>query len=258
MKKIFYTLFSSAVLFLFLQISEVHAVEDKTAPVIEEIKVLTPEVAPGGKVKVQVKASDDVSGVKYIKFYFKSPSGNNLFGQYIFLDENGHLTNTYIIETKELSSYAELGDWKLTTIVISDHAGNMMNDYSYERVENISFNVTKDAPNDETQEVDDGFKAWEPQTNVALNKEFTIKFNMDIDISTILQKNIYITDSNGNNVPLMYIIDRGTNLQTSQVTIAPVGSYRVNSNYTLYIKDITSKSGQKLAYNTKMKFTTTK
>lgn len=60
----------------------------------------------------------------------------------------------------------------------------------------------------------------------------------------------------GESIPLKFITDRDSDMQTSKVTIAPVGSYSPESTYTLYIKDIISKDGQILNENVKMQFTT--
>ena len=125
-------------------------------------------------------------------------------------------------------------------------------------MKDLFFTFDSNAPDEEPEEIEDGFKAWESNENVELNKEFTVTFNSNIDIKTILEKNIYIKDSNGNTVPSMFIIDRNTDLQSSKVTVAPVGSYKRDSTYTLYIKDITSKSGSTLNKNVKMRFSTIK
>lgn len=260
MKKLLYIFTLSIFLFTFLQVSEAHAAEDKTAPVIEEIKILTPVVAPGGKVKIQIMVSDDVSGVERISVNFTSPSKVTGVIAFLKIDHYQPLSNSYVLESEPLTVYAELGEWDISQIRVSDFAGNSIyQDYIMPEMHwfnDISFTVNPNAPTEETPGTDDGFVAIDPKKGVPLNKEFTITFNMNIDISTILQNNIYIKDSNGNNVPLMFIIDRGADLQTSQVIVAPVGSYRVGSAYTLYIKDIVSTSGSKMAYGTKMKFTT--
>lgn len=224
------------------------------------MKILTPVVKPGGKVKIQIKVSDDVSGTKNVSFLFYSPNKNNHISAFLYINEYEELSNTYIFESEELSRYAEFGDWNLAMIKATDYAGNEKGMHSHidiEFMKDLYFTVDSNAP-DEDIDVNDGFTAWESKDNVDLNKEFTISFNADIDISTILEKNIYVKDQTGNSVPLLFIIDRDTNLQASSVTITPVGSYRPGSTYTLYVKDIISRSGKVLNENVKMKFSTIK
>ncbi|MFS0575337.1 Ig-like domain-containing protein [Sporosarcina sp. 179-K 3D1 HS] len=262
MKKTWSFLLAVLMLFAFYS-SFAYAVGDSTPPVIEEVKILTPVVKPGSKVKIQVKAYDDISGIRSFSFDFKSPSNNNFFSTYIYVDEYEELSKTYIFDSNELSRYAEHGNWYLESIYVRDFAGNFRSITNYQHADflkDLYFTIDPNTPIEDSEDpdVNDGFKSWEPKTNVDLNKEFTITFNTDFDIKTILEKNIYVTDSTGNRVPLLFIIDRSTDLQSSKVTIAPVGSYRADSTYTLYIKDILSRSGKTLNENVKMRFTTVK
>lgn len=239
-----------------------HAISDSTPPVVEEVKILTPVVKPGNKVKIQAKVSDDVSGTEKLSLLFYSPNEANNIMAFLHIDEYDELSETYTFESEKLSRYAENGDWQLVMISATDYAGNKREMYATREkdfFENLYFTVDSNASGEEeNEEIDDGFTPWEPKDDVDLNKEFTITFNTDFDISTILEKNIYVKDSSGNSVPLMFIIDRSSDLQSSKVTIAPVGSYRPGSTYTLYIEDILSKDGKILNENVKMQFSTLK
>ncbi|MFM9533630.1 MULTISPECIES: Ig-like domain-containing protein [Lysinibacillus] len=236
-------------LFLFVSNSSfVYAAQDTEAPTIEEIKVLTPVVKAGSTAKIELTVSDNLSGIRYVNVHFKSPDGkNHLYPFDLSIDEPGELKGTYILESHVMAEFGILGEWTLDYISVQDFAFNTYSYFTnkgYEFLQNKSFIV-------------EGFTSWETQQNVELNKEFTISFNSNIDISTILEKNIYIKDdARGENIPLMFIIDRSSDMQTSKVTIAPVGSYRSGSSYTLYIKDIISKDGQILNENVKMQFIT--
>lgn len=258
MKKIS-CLFLVLLLLLTLNSSFAFALSDSTPPTIDEVKILTPVVKPGSKVKIQVKVSDDVSGTKDVALMFESPSANNNLHAFLYITEYEELSNTYVFESQEISRYAEIGNWNLILMTARDFAGNKisMHKIYYEEMKDLFFTVDPNAPSYD-EEVDDGFKVWESKDNVEVNKEFTITFNTDFNIKTILEKNIYVQDANNNNIPLMFIIDRSTDLKSSSVTISPVGSYRRDSNYTLYIKDILSMSGKTLNENVKMKFSTTK
>lgn len=258
MKKFISFIILSIFLFLPLQTNKPLAVEDISAPIIEDFKILTPEISPGGKLKVKVTVTDDISGTNVIGMSFISPNKNTTLHASIHIQNFEPLTNTYIFESSTLNQYAELGEWSLQYIETRDFAQNSLRNWGKEEnFEHYTFNVVENSNNNQNI-IDDGFIALESKNNVSINKEFTVTFNMNIDISTILQSNIYVLDNFGNRVPLLFVIDRSTNLQTSKVTIAPVGSYRPYSAYTLYIKDIISTTGFKLSQNTKMSFTTSK
>lgn len=247
-------------IFMLIYVPSVNAIEDKTPPVIEDIKILTPTVAPGQKVTIQVTVSDDVSGLKSAAFMFYSPSETTSSHAYLTVQEYEPLTNTYTLQTKSLSKYAELGEWKLVLARVTDYANNERGYYSHIKddyiVHDITFTVDNSIAVDEEPSIDDGFTSVQEKKDVALTKEWTINFSLNIDIATLTEHNIYVMDSNGNRVPLMFIIDREQNLETSKLTIAPLGAYKPSSTYTLYIKDIIATTGQTLKKNAKMKFTT--
>ena len=98
------------------------------------------------------------------------------------------------------------------------------------------------------------FKVWKPKFNVPVNKEWTVEFNLPLDIRTITDKNIYITDKNGNMISMLYIIDRQNN-DVSKVTITPINNYKQGETYTLWIKDIKGTNGTIIKQNVKMEFT---
>lgn len=247
-------------MFMLIYVPSVNAIEDKTPPVIEDIKILTPTVAPGQKVTIQVTVSDDVSGLKSAAFVFSSPS--KVANSYVYLNvqEYEPLTNTYTLQTESLSKYAELGEWKLVIAKVTDYANNERGYYSHIKDDYIAHDITFTVDNsvvvDKEPSIDDGFTSVQEKKDVALTKEWTINFSLNIDIATLTEHNIYVMDSNSNRVPLMFIIDREQNLETSKLTIAPLGAYKPSSTYTLYIKDIIATTGQTLKKNAKMKFTT--
>jgi len=67
LKKIVNLILCTLLLFT-INSSFAYAISDSTPPVIEKLKILTPVVKPGGKVKIQVRVSDDVSGTKHVSF----------------------------------------------------------------------------------------------------------------------------------------------------------------------------------------------
>lgn len=225
------------------------AAQDITAPILEDIKIISPVIKPGEKISVEITVSDDLSGVNQIVLNFTSPNKQLVTGSIIF--DSPSTYGTFTLETRNTSIYAEEGKWNLSYIYISDAAGN----YYSNTDSSIFVEVDENAP-DSQEPVDDGFTAWEPKTDVPLNKEWTITFSLDFDINTILSNNIYITDATGQKIPLKIIIDRDSNLTSSTITVAPLDSYRSNTTYTLYIKDVQSKDGKVLEERVKMKFTT--
>ncbi len=96
------------------------------------------------------------------------------------------------------------------------------------------------------------FTEWEKQVDVSLTKEWTVTFNLSLDLSTIKEQNIYVTYKYGDVVPLLYIVD--PSVDDSFIALNPVKPYIKGENYTLWIKDIKSKSGEVLKENVKMEF----
>ncbi len=94
---------------------------------------------------------------------------------------------------------------------------------------------------------------WTPQFNVPKNKTWTIEFNKTLDISTIQERNIYVTDKFGQLISMFYYqryqdIDR-------KIYVMPVRDYTPGETYTLWTKDLNAKDGTVLSKNVKMEFT---
>lgn len=267
MKKLFSCCLLIALFVFSTQALNAQATADIKAPVIEEIKVLTPTVMPGEKLKIQVKISDDSSGLDYVRALFFSPSQAHNIMPIIYADKEDPLTNTYILESEVMTDTLEQGKWQLNLIQTKDSNQNIgnynVNNTKSVNLKNISFHFGLTAPQ-ETPSVstntpkDVGFKTQKARNNVAIDGEFTFTFNTDVAVSTFTKKNIYITDKNSVNIPLIFVIERDVKTKKSTITIAPVNSYDKNSTYTLYIKDIHSKTGKNLKQHTKMNFTTKK
>ena len=52
------------------------------------------------------------------------------------------------------------------------------------------------------------FKVWDSKSNVPVNKEWDVTFNGLLDVKTIINQNIYITNSNDERITTTYIIDQ--------------------------------------------------
>lgn len=91
------------------------------------------------------------------------------------------------------------------------------------------------------------------KSNVPLDKEWTIKFNMELDPATITSNNIYLQDEDGRIIgSSLSILD-----DNKSVKLVPKDKYKPNSEYWVLISDdVRSKSGKKLKKLTTMYFTT--
>lgn len=104
--------------------------------------------------------------------------------------------------------------------------------------------------------VGDGFTEWEHKKNTSSDKMWDVTYNLAIDVKTIHEKNIYVTDATGNVTPMLYVIDRSRS--DSKVSIIPVKDYKKGETYTLWIKDIKAEGGKLQKENIKMSFTIAK
>lgn len=241
-----------------------NAKEESKAPVIEEMKVLTPNVSAGETIKVQVKVSDDSKKIKTIRTTFLSPNKKDSIFIELNIKDSDPTKNMYTLESEKVQSKFETGKWHAGMIQIKDVTGNFTN-YTKARPGNIDYNALQFdlvAKNTETVEKSnsekDNFKALKSLTNIKINHEFSYTFDTDIANSTFTKHNIYILDKNEKKVPLLFVVDRATNRKKSTITFTPVDPFQKNSQYTLYIKDIVGKNGKIIKQNTKREFTTVK
>lgn len=87
---------------------------------------------------------------------------------------------------------------------------------------------------------------------VSLKKEWKIKFNRELDATTINSNNITIQDENNNTIYNIVTLD--TDKKT--IIVKPYGSYVQGKKYNLIIKtDVKAKDGKKLTKPIKMVFT---
>ncbi|QSS99702.1 hypothetical protein IMZ31_16805 [Pontibacillus sp. ALD_SL1] len=96
------------------------------------------------------------------------------------------------------------------------------------------------------------FKVWNSQYNVSPEKVWAVEYNIPIDISTITDKNMFITNEHGEIISALYIIDRSRD--SSKISMKAIESYNKGENYTLWIKDIKGENGKVLKENVKMDF----
>lgn len=93
-------------------------------------------------------------------------------------------------------------------------------------------------------------RIWGKKSNIVLNKVWDIKFNKDIDATTINKKNIVVVDDKNNNVSIEVKYKN-----SRQVEVSSINNYKPNGNYTIFInEDIKSTDGKKLKFLLKWSF----
>lgn len=238
------------------------------SPVIEKVEVLTPNVTIGETVKVRVKVSDDSNKIETIRTTFLSPNKKDQISIELNIKESDPIKNTYTLESEKVPSKYEAGKWTASLIQIRDVTGAFANYTSAQpgelKYEQITFDLKANTEKQKeiapkiTKVAKDNFKATKPVNNVKIDHEFSLTFNMDVMKSTFTKKNIYVTDQDGKNIPLLFVKEYDKKTKKSVITIAPVDNYKKNSKYTLYVKDIIGQNDKKITQNTKTDFTTRK
>ena len=104
--------------------------------------------------------------------------------------------------------------------------------------------------NDDSNQTE--WKIWEPKYNIEPDKIWTIEFNKILDIDTIKESNVYVTNENGHIVPIRYQFPQNTD---KTICVEPVDDYISGRTYTLWIRDLKAESGSILNKNVKMEFT---
>lgn len=94
------------------------------------------------------------------------------------------------------------------------------------------------------------YKVFPAQQNISVDKSWKILFSDNIDSSSVNSSNIKVIDENGNN------IDVDMTLGKNYITVSPKENYSSGENYTLYVSNIRSTSGNVLKTPGMMKFST--
>lgn len=100
-----------------------------------------------------------------------------------------------------------------------------------------------------------GFITWETHENVAPTRPWSIRFSSLVESSSINQNTIFITDQQGNQLPIKYSIEHEQNADI--VCIKPEQDYNFGEHYTLWIRNVVSGDGRTLKNGVKMDFTIT-
>lgn len=90
------------------------------------------------------------------------------------------------------------------------------------------------------------------KTDISPDKTWTIRFNMIVDVNSLNNQNIYVTDVIGNKVKIEII----PGVDGSSALVVPISSYQSGQTYYLYIsKGIRSQAGKNLKQGVFNKFT---
>lgn len=99
---------------------------DNNAPSLVGFSVLTPSVNPlsgNAIVSFQVDSSDDIAGLNSIRVTLTSPAGVVIEAASTFADTTPTSLSAQV-DTATLSSFAEQGAWSITSVLLTDAAGN--------------------------------------------------------------------------------------------------------------------------------------
>lgn len=98
------------------------------------------------------------------------------------------------------------------------------------------------------------WEGFDSEQNVPLNKEWTITFNDDVDVSSLTSKNIYVLDPSQQKVNVtLLLLNEGNQV----IVQPPEEGYLPNTSYSLYIsEDVYSKSKKLLKKPVRKNFTT--
>lgn len=100
------------------------------------------------------------------------------------------------------------------------------------------------------------FNELPSQQNKNINKPWTVKFNLELDGSTINNTNVIVKSSNGKQMKTTISLGKDNK---SLVIYPPVGGYIPGTTYSVELStEVKSKDGKKLSKPTKMSFTTSK
>jgi len=107
-------------------VNVINTSSDSSGPTLNNFTVLTPNVnAVSGTevISFQVDASDDIAGIYAIDITLTTPSGVVIeaAGRY---SANSPLTLNTQIDTPTLSHFAEQGSWTISSLLLTDGAGN--------------------------------------------------------------------------------------------------------------------------------------
>lgn len=218
--------------------------------------ILSNSIGPAGPYdaysmvdEIFVRAISCIPSGRYTNYdSIKFPRAEDIFNFY-YTDYNMEADNLESFILKALDEFTDMDD-----------SGSYQQGYDqgyddgYEDGYNDGYKDGQDNTGQSTQIEDRSkYSVLESKKNVSINKDWKVEFNLDLDVNTIIERNVFITDTDGNIHPALYLVDRDEGL--SIIRLIPSREYIRGETYTLWIKDIKSKSGSNLAKWVLMDFT---
>ncbi len=210
---------------------------DFTAPVLENIQVVTREVTVGQEVIIKAEASDDLSGVYHVEAEFSDVNGNYKWINFNYDSETNSWIGSYVVESNH-----QPGTWSLSYVSLSDEAGNY---YSYSRDElpSISY-VVSNPDGDFTPPVLENVEVVTPEVTVGEEVIITAQVSDNLSGASYLQAEF--SNGSGNSKWVDFQYDSETNQW--------VGSYVVGANHlpgtwTLTYVALTDEAGNHISYS---------
>ena len=234
---------------------------DLEPPELIDIEVSNSEAEAPGTIEVEVTATDDSSGLKRGVLTFLNKAANkyihiNLDADTIWNDATqsyetipqGKLKGVLILD-----QYQYPGDYELFDVSLRDKAENQqryikdatdwdLQNGSKQLAIHTKFNVIRGESEDK----------WPDRYNIPTDKIWKIKFNKSVSVDYIKEQNIYVTDQNGEIIPMLYYKDdQGIE---KYIHVKPIKDYKNGQTYTLWIKKLKAEDGSILEKDVQMKF----
>lgn len=98
----------------------------------------------------------------------------------------------------------------------------------------------------------DNFKLLARKVNIPVDKVWTIKLNTAVDPKTVTKETVFVVGQSGEIIDVSRVVaSNGESIQ-----LIPIKNYSAGKNYTVWVKDLKSKTGKPLKQYTKMDFVT--
>ncbi|MEZ0482081.1 Ig-like domain-containing protein [Planococcus sp. SSTMD024] len=195
--KIYYQVNSSSSLDFFINNKN----GDGTPPEVLNLNLNTNELKPGDTLIINGEVQDDLSGVRYARAIFDSPSGARSLTVNLAINKStGQYTGEYLVTPED-----EGGIWRFNYVYVIDNASNSKIYYNINSVNSLDFEVINpngDGSPPEVQEV-----KISPSSTIDAGENVVIKAEVSDDLSGVKYARAIFDSPSGNRsitVPLDY------------------------------------------------------
>lgn len=176
--------------------------------------------------------------------------GNELYDIYNVNDNKQHSGTLTFTKGSEVYTVPLEGSLRYPKIVLPNAEGKFEVTYSPEGLSNSNPTIeTGIKPN-----VSDTWKEWNNNRTVPQNHQWTVRFNSQLQTSSVNTNNIFIVDSEGYKVEGFTVRVDPSNATKVLIT-APTAGYKIGQTYTLYIRNVQSIANKNLTSPIKQVFT---